>query len=661
MVICAWQRAEKPGRFVKLNQHLTKLVASTASTDTETRFARIEALLTKKERLSGVSSSLSKALIEKKNLEERLAATIANITALETEHTGLVQDIASLETRVFHDTTPPTPTPSSTITPPGATATATAAVAAAASASVADASAEPPSLSLHTREQLLARMVTTSDGVIKGARLSDLLEYLYVDPIDHDFIEEFFCTFRAWISVADMLEHLHGRMQTAQRILKSHAAVSTAASSSGGTSTTGADTALIDAMHVSSVSLGSSTSNTALASSGSSSSLTTTPNTSPCSSAGSSSHLPYIFGGPGASGSGASLGGGGSSSSIIGASSGGGGLVGAAKLVLSRSCTLIKHWIDYYWFDFAESEVLTVKLINMIDLLVLDDTAAQVESIRRQLRGCIIEEAAKGRGESCFITSSVTVPAVDTRVLEQADPNEIAKALCIIDYRLMRCISRREFLNSAWTKKDKATLSPNIVALTKRFNEVSRWVASNVLQIQKPRARTKIVERFIQMASRCRELNNYHAVMAILGGLQHPAVQRLQKTWEAVNTRLMDKFAELQNLVSIEDNWSKSRAAIAESKPPCVPYIGLFLKDLIFLEDGMPKYCDEQPELFNVSKQRKIARWILGFAHFQEPPGYTEDIKAEWIGFLSELCFLSEATMDKASNEIEPKPKAKPA
>jgi type II secretory pathway pseudopilin PulG len=608
------KRVEKPGRQVKLNQHLTKLVASATNTDTSPRFMRIEKLLSKKERLGGVNKLLTKAQLEKKQLEEQLAATIANLTQLESEHAALMHDINTLEseTRNELDT-------SSNAVDDGTTCSTSTDSATAAIGSSSDDNEEL--LCLETREQILSRITLTSEGEIKGATLPDMLKYLFVDPIDHDFIEHFFCTFRSYICVSELMQHLQHRVRIANRIVR----VASANLSTAATTKLGEIGEQQQQQQQQQLQLQQQQQQQVQSAQSQSQSHSQTQPPTPSSQQQSNS-IYHV-------------------------------MVGAAKLVLSRSCTLLKHWIDFYWYDFATNEQLVIDLMNMIDLLDSDDTAPQVESIRRQLRICIIDEAAKGRGENQFMTSSVTVPALDTHVLQQADPNDIAKALCIIDHRLMRRISRREFLSSAWAKKDKAVRSPNIVAFTKRFNEVSRWVASSLLQIPKIRARIKMIERFIHVASRCRELNNFNAVMAVLGGLQHSAVQRLQKTWEGVNTRSMDKFAELQALVSIENNWSKSRAAIAESKLPCVPYIGLFLKDLIFLEDGMPQMLDAASETINFSKQRKIARSILSFARYQDPPsGYADDMKTEWIGFLSELSFLGEAAMEKFSNEIEPKP-----
>jgi len=40
--------------------------------------------------------------------------------------------------------------------------------------------------------------------------------------------------------------------------------------------------------------------------------------------------------------------------------------------------------------------------------------------------------------------------------------------------------------------------------------------------------------------------------------------------------------------MSCDFSWRAYRTAIHEAKPPCLPYIGVYLQDLIFIEEGNP-------------------------------------------------------------------------
>jgi hypothetical protein len=40
--------------------------------------------------------------------------------------------------------------------------------------------------------------------------------------------------------------------------------------------------------------------------------------------------------------------------------------------------------------------------------------------------------------------------------------------------------------------------------------------------------------------------------------------------------------------MSCDFSWRSYRTAIHEANPPCLPYIGVYLQDLIFIEEGNP-------------------------------------------------------------------------
>lgn len=62
----------------------------------------------------------------------------------------------------------------------------------------------------------------------------------------------------------------------------------------------------------------------------------------------------------------------------------------------------------------------------------------------------------------------------------------------------------------------------------------------------------------------------------------------------------------LVDLVSYKQNFRNMRQAIARSSSPVTPYLGMYLSDITFLEQGNP---DETPDgLINVAKMSLFAR-----------------------------------------------------
>lgn len=80
------------------------------------------------------------------------------------------------------------------------------------------------------------------------------------------------------------------------------------------------------------------------------------------------------------------------------------------------------------------------------------------------------------------------------------DPVEVARQIARIEHALFSAIRETEFLNQNWSKEDRDVLAPNIVALIKRFNLVSTWVATTIVKEEKMKNRVNLVKNFIKIA-----------------------------------------------------------------------------------------------------------------------------------------------------------------
>ncbi len=59
----------------------------------------------------------------------------------------------------------------------------------------------------------------------------------------------------------------------------------------------------------------------------------------------------------------------------------------------------------------------------------------------------------------------------------------------------------------------------------------------------------------------------------------------------------------LQALVSSDGRFRNLREAMHKSDPPCIPYLGMYLMDLVFIEESTPDFSDG---LINFSKLRMV-------------------------------------------------------
>ena len=76
-----------------------------------------------------------------------------------------------------------------------------------------------------------------------------------------------------------------------------------------------------------------------------------------------------------------------------------------------------------------------------------------------------------------------------------------ARVLTIHEFRLFQCVLPKELLNQSWQQAQlKAKLAPNITKIIARFNEISYWVATEIVIQRDPKLQRKTLHRFIKIA-----------------------------------------------------------------------------------------------------------------------------------------------------------------
>ena len=133
-------------------------------------------------------------------------------------------------------------------------------------------------------------------------------------------------------------------------------------------------------------------------------------------------------------------------------------------------------------------------------------------------------------------------------------------------------------------------------------NKLSRWVASEIVKTVNEKKRVAVVRRLIEIAEETWKLNNFSSSSAILYGLDHRSVQRLKLTWKAIPRRTVKIYEDLLEQISVKDNFEKLRAAKDNAKPPLVPYLAIYLKDIALLELGNPTIVEGTNDVLNFSK-----------------------------------------------------------
>jgi hypothetical protein len=216
--------------------------------------------------------------------------------------------------------------------------------------------------------------------------------------------------------------------------------------------------------------------------------------------------------------------------------------------------------------------------------------------------------------------SDVIPPNIDV-VFRQADflnpiwsPKKIAQELTLSDLRLFRLIKPYEFCIFLWGDKKDPRIN-NFNVYVERFNKIGYWVGSVVCSYKDIKKRVEALEKFIQIGKYCHKFQNYNTLMAIHSGMNMNAVSRLKKTWDLVNKgKHFSSLKEIETKLSYRGNYKNYREIEFYSKPPFIPFFGLYIKDLTFMNDGNQKFVPES--LTKTSPKCTVA---------EEPPATEEE------------------------------------
>jgi len=203
--------------------------------------------------------------------------------------------------------------------------------------------------------------------------------------------------------------------------------------------------------------------------------------------------------------------------------------------------------------------------------------------------------------------------------LNDIAPLEIARQLTLIEYDLYNKIQPKECLNQAWNKPEKEKNAPHIVQLIERFNRIGLWVVNLIVHELELSMRATLITHLIAIATECKQLQNYNSMLGIVAGLMSASVSRMKKTWALVAPDIATKF-ESDYSALFSRNYKLLRDAVRQSAPPCLPYLGVYLADLTFIEDGNPDFITRKLgsiKLINFEKRLMIYKVITNLRIYQ--------------------------------------------
>ncbi|XP_019851329.1 PREDICTED: uncharacterized protein LOC100638387 isoform X1 [Amphimedon queenslandica] len=323
------------------------------------------------------------------------------------------------------------------------------------------------------------------------------------------------------------------------------------------------------------------------------------------------------------------------------------------QTIQARVINALRLWVEY-GVDFKDNVTLQDNILHFISSVLVLDHPRLCRPLRTNIlsiRGLIQKRNVKMFRDP---PPPVKFPANPGPVLSvfDFDPEEIARQLTLIDFSLFAKIKPAELLNQAWQKPKYRARAQNILRLVDRMNNLTLWVATTILSQKDIQQRAKRIQGFIQICNHLHSMNNFCTLMALLNGLAHHSINRLTKTFGKLDKVLHKRLNELQEMARPGDHFKLLREDLKKASNPCIPYLGLYMSDLTFLDNGNPNF--HRDNLINFSKCRLIYHQIRDLILRQDKSYNFEEVPALHESLLK-FAFLDDDTLYEVSLQREPR------
>lgn len=330
-----------------------------------------------------------------------------------------------------------------------------------------------------------------------------------------------------------------------------------------------------------------------------------------------------------------------------------------------RVVNVLRMWIEKFGTDFKDEAVVEA-LKSFIDYIRAEypQMADLVTSrLNKYLAGYIFD--TEGDVDEDPPATHLILDGRDQNPsLTDIHPEEFARQMTLVEHALFKAIPYKELLTNASSLSSSSAngrvkLNPNVSNMISYTNHLVNWIGTQIVKHDDIKMRAVALARFITIGKYCIiSCQNYNGAMEVISAIRAAPVFRLKHTWNLLPDNIWEDYEWLENIFESDNNYAAYRAALTNAVPPCVPYLGRYLSEILFLNELHPDYLDHTQKdnpVINFAKMTYVADILLHMQRYQKSPFCLTGAPSIQKFFLLKRGVLGDKDLYKLSLEREPR------